>query len=76
MVPNIPGIPGPPLGGSSSGSSSPSGYNLHTEAKMVSEAHVVCQVGRHALKFLAYPQGGVTRVPLFTTNRQVLAESV
>ncbi|KAM9445152.1 cyclic AMP-dependent transcription factor ATF-7a isoform 1-T1 [Clarias gariepinus] len=34
MVPNIPGIPGPPLGGSSSGSSSPSGYNPHTEAKM------------------------------------------
>lgn len=35
MVPNIPGIPGPPLGGSSSGSSSPSGYNPHTDAKMV-----------------------------------------
>ncbi|XP_048096509.1 cyclic AMP-dependent transcription factor ATF-7a isoform X1 [Alosa alosa] len=34
MVPNIPGIPGPPLGGSSSGSSSPSGYNPHSEAKM------------------------------------------
>ncbi|KAI7794198.1 Activating transcription factor 7a [Triplophysa rosa] len=34
MVPNIPGIPGPPLGGSSSGSSSPSGYNPHNEAKM------------------------------------------
>ncbi|XP_062871086.1 cyclic AMP-dependent transcription factor ATF-7a [Trichomycterus rosablanca] len=34
MVPNIPGIPGPPLGGSSSGSSSPSGYNPHAEAKM------------------------------------------
>lgn len=36
MVPNIPGIPGPPLGGSSSGSNSPSGYNIHSEAKMVS----------------------------------------
>ncbi|KAL4646146.1 Cyclic AMP-dependent transcription factor ATF-7-like [Arapaima gigas] len=34
MVPNIPGIPGPTLGGSSSGSSSPSGYNTHSEAKM------------------------------------------
>ncbi|XP_068603989.1 cyclic AMP-dependent transcription factor ATF-7a [Brachionichthys hirsutus] len=34
MVPNIPGIPGPPLGGSSSGSSSPSGYSIHSEAKM------------------------------------------
>lgn len=36
MVPNIPGIPGPPLGGSSSGSNSPSGYSNHSEAKMVS----------------------------------------
>uniref|UniRef100_A0AAZ3QR91 Cyclic AMP-dependent transcription factor ATF-7 n=1 Tax=Oncorhynchus tshawytscha TaxID=74940 RepID=A0AAZ3QR91_ONCTS len=35
MVPNIPGIPGPPIGGTSSGSSSPSGYSLHSEAKMV-----------------------------------------
>ncbi|XP_036070259.1 cyclic AMP-dependent transcription factor ATF-7-like [Oryzias melastigma] len=34
MVPNIPGIPGPPLGGSSSGSNSPSGYSNHSEAKM------------------------------------------
>ncbi|KAL2104103.1 hypothetical protein ACEWY4_000971 [Coilia grayii] len=34
MVPNIPGIPGPPLGGSSSGSSSPSGYIPHSEAKI------------------------------------------
>ncbi|XP_063065438.1 cyclic AMP-dependent transcription factor ATF-7a isoform X1 [Engraulis encrasicolus] len=34
MVPNIPGIPGPPLGGSSSGSSSPSGYISHSEAKI------------------------------------------
>ncbi|XP_029007250.1 cyclic AMP-dependent transcription factor ATF-7b isoform X3 [Betta splendens] len=33
-VPNIPGIPGPPVGGASSGSSSPSGYSLHSEAKM------------------------------------------
>ncbi|XP_076028145.1 cyclic AMP-dependent transcription factor ATF-7a isoform X4 [Genypterus blacodes] len=38
MVPNIPGIPGPPLGGSSSGSSSPSGYSIHSEARMVSPA--------------------------------------
>ncbi|KAM6977139.1 ankyrin repeat and SOCS box protein 8 isoform 1-T1 [Aplochiton taeniatus] len=34
MVPNVPGIPGPPLGGSSSGSNSPSGYSSHSEAKM------------------------------------------
>ncbi|XP_071059246.1 cyclic AMP-dependent transcription factor ATF-7b isoform X3 [Pseudochaenichthys georgianus] len=33
-VPYIPGIPGPPVGGASSGSSSPSGYSLHSEAKM------------------------------------------
>ncbi|XP_062256147.1 cyclic AMP-dependent transcription factor ATF-7b isoform X2 [Platichthys flesus] len=33
-VPNIPGIPGPPVGGASSGSSSPSGYSLHSEANM------------------------------------------
>ncbi|KAL3058484.1 hypothetical protein OYC64_010603 [Pagothenia borchgrevinki] len=33
-VPYIPGIPGPPIGGASSGSSSPSGYSLHSEAKM------------------------------------------
>ncbi|XP_047439711.1 cyclic AMP-dependent transcription factor ATF-7b isoform X2 [Mugil cephalus] len=34
VVPNIPGIPGPPVGGPSSASSSPSGYTLHSEAKM------------------------------------------
>ncbi|XP_045063279.1 cyclic AMP-dependent transcription factor ATF-7a isoform X2 [Coregonus clupeaformis] len=34
MVPNIPGIPGPPIGGGSSGSNSPSGYTTHSEAKM------------------------------------------
>ncbi|XP_061160561.1 cyclic AMP-dependent transcription factor ATF-7a isoform X4 [Syngnathus typhle] len=34
MVPNIPGIPGPCLGSSSSGSNSPSGYSIHSEAKM------------------------------------------
>uniref|UniRef100_A0A1A8GKX2 Activating transcription factor 7b n=1 Tax=Nothobranchius korthausae TaxID=1143690 RepID=A0A1A8GKX2_9TELE len=33
-VPNIPGIPGPPVGGASSCSSSPSGYGLHSEAKL------------------------------------------
>ncbi|XP_051282851.1 cyclic AMP-dependent transcription factor ATF-7a isoform X3 [Dicentrarchus labrax] len=39
MVPNIPGIPGPPLGGSSSGSNSPSGYSMHSEAKMSPSGH-------------------------------------
>uniref|UniRef100_A0A8C7S095 Cyclic AMP-dependent transcription factor ATF-7 n=1 Tax=Oncorhynchus mykiss TaxID=8022 RepID=A0A8C7S095_ONCMY len=38
LVPNIPGIPGPPIGGTSSGSSSPSGYSLQSEAKMVRDA--------------------------------------
>ncbi|KAM9799349.1 cyclic AMP-dependent transcription factor ATF-7b isoform 1-T2 [Syngnathus typhle] len=33
-VPNIPGIPGPPLGGASSNSSSPSGCHLQSETKM------------------------------------------
>ncbi|XP_051933213.1 cyclic AMP-dependent transcription factor ATF-7b isoform X2 [Hippocampus zosterae] len=33
-VPNIPGIPGPPVGGASSDSSSPSGYHLQPETKM------------------------------------------
>ncbi|XP_077430538.1 cyclic AMP-dependent transcription factor ATF-7b isoform X1 [Vanacampus margaritifer] len=33
-LPNIPGIPGPPVGGASSGSSSPSGYHLQSETKM------------------------------------------
>ncbi|XP_061603312.1 cyclic AMP-dependent transcription factor ATF-7a isoform X6 [Phyllopteryx taeniolatus] len=40
MVPNIPGIPGPPLGSSSSGSNSPSGYSIHCEAKMVPKSTV------------------------------------
>lgn len=34
MVPNIPGIPGPPV--NSSGSISPSGHPVPSEAKMVS----------------------------------------
>ncbi|XP_034530909.1 cyclic AMP-dependent transcription factor ATF-7b isoform X3 [Notolabrus celidotus] len=38
-VPNIPGIPGPPVGGASSGSSSPSGFSLHSETKMGPGAH-------------------------------------
>lgn len=38
IVPNIPGIPGPPI--SSSGSVSPSGLPVHSEAKMVSVQRV------------------------------------
>ncbi|RVE70487.1 hypothetical protein OJAV_G00064970 [Oryzias javanicus] len=49
MVPNIPGIPGPPLGGSSSGSNSPSGYSNHSEAKMRLKAALSQQspLGQH-----------------------------
>ncbi|KAL1020736.1 hypothetical protein UPYG_G00004010 [Umbra pygmaea] len=43
MVPNIPGIPGPPLGGSSSGSSSPSGYANQSDAKMRLKAALALQ---------------------------------
>ncbi|XP_056129757.1 cyclic AMP-dependent transcription factor ATF-7b isoform X1 [Lampris incognitus] len=42
-VPNIPGIPGPPVGGASSGSSSPSGYSLHSETKMRLKASLTQQ---------------------------------
>ncbi|XP_072307629.1 cyclic AMP-dependent transcription factor ATF-7b isoform X3 [Eucyclogobius newberryi] len=37
-VPNVPGIPGPPIGTGSSNSSSPSGYSVHSETRMVSPA--------------------------------------
>ncbi|KAM9524793.1 cyclic AMP-dependent transcription factor ATF-7-like isoform 1-T2 [Salvelinus alpinus] len=47
MVPNIPGIPGPPIGGTSSGSSSPSGYSLHSEAKMRLKAALTQQQQQH-----------------------------
>nr|XP_046239907.1 cyclic AMP-dependent transcription factor ATF-7b isoform X2 [Scatophagus argus] len=42
-VPNIPGIPGPPVGGASSGSSSPSGFSLHSETKMRLKAALIHQ---------------------------------
>ncbi|XP_068853747.1 cyclic AMP-dependent transcription factor ATF-7 isoform X3 [Aphelocoma coerulescens] len=43
MVPNIPGIPGPPI--NSSGSISPSGLPVHSEAKMVSPAQPTPSTG-------------------------------
>ncbi|CDQ64229.1 unnamed protein product [Oncorhynchus mykiss] len=47
LVPNIPGIPGPPIGGTSSGSSSPSGYSLQSEAKMRLKAALTQQQQQH-----------------------------
>ncbi|XP_061661543.1 cyclic AMP-dependent transcription factor ATF-7a isoform X5 [Syngnathoides biaculeatus] len=44
MVPNIPGIPGPPLGSNSSGSNSPSGYSIHCDAKMSPSGHSVAMM--------------------------------
>lgn len=87
MVPNIPGIPGPPLGGSSSGSSSPSGYNPHTEAKMVRASFFffLCQpVDLYVKRSDAYLSLSVpvlkvliqhvTWVIVFTTNKHWLLE--
>ncbi|XP_041712744.1 cyclic AMP-dependent transcription factor ATF-7 isoform X2 [Coregonus clupeaformis] len=54
MVPNIPGIPGPPLGGGSSGSNSPSGYTTHSEAKMRLKAALAQQSsGGHGMGGMA-----------------------
>uniref|UniRef100_A0A8K9XTS2 Cyclic AMP-dependent transcription factor ATF-7 n=1 Tax=Oncorhynchus mykiss TaxID=8022 RepID=A0A8K9XTS2_ONCMY len=68
MVPNIPGIPGPPIGGTSSGSSSPSGYSLHSEAKMVRGActgghtlHTTHRVKDQIAVSPAQPTGGRRR---------------
>ncbi|XP_030054209.1 cyclic AMP-dependent transcription factor ATF-7 [Microcaecilia unicolor] len=44
MVPNIPGIPGPPLISSSGGHISPSGLPMHSEAKMRLKATLTQQV--------------------------------
>ncbi|XP_061731167.1 cyclic AMP-dependent transcription factor ATF-7b isoform X3 [Nerophis ophidion] len=62
-VPNIPGIPGPQVGGASSGSSSPSGYHLQSETKMRLKAALSNQgIGAHeggsggAGSFPAVPQ--------------------
>ncbi|TRZ00027.1 hypothetical protein DNTS_033578 [Danionella cerebrum] len=73
MVPNIPGIPGPPLGGSSSGSSSPSGYNLHTEAKMRLKAALSQQTpGAHGC--LGVAMGSSAMVPQRLEQSQLLVQ--
>lgn len=44
MVPNIPGIPGPPIMSSGGGHISPSGFSLHSDAKMRLKATLNQQV--------------------------------
>ncbi|XP_077074500.1 cyclic AMP-dependent transcription factor ATF-7a isoform X1 [Siphateles boraxobius] len=73
MVPNIPGIPGPPLGGSSSGSSSPSGYNPHTEAKMRLKAALSQQMPA-AQGCLGVAMGSSAMVPQRVEQSQLLVQ--
>ncbi|XP_029907865.1 cyclic AMP-dependent transcription factor ATF-7b isoform X2 [Myripristis murdjan] len=61
-VPNIPGIPGPPVGGASSGSSSPSGYSLHSETKMRLKA-ALTQQGPGAQNGAGGGTGSIPAVP-------------
>ncbi|XP_078139932.1 cyclic AMP-dependent transcription factor ATF-7b isoform X3 [Centroberyx gerrardi] len=61
-VPNIPGIPGPPVGGASSGSSSPSGYSLHSETKMRLKA-ALTQQGPGAQNGAGGGAGSIPAVP-------------
>lgn len=63
-VPNIPGIPGPPVGGASSGSSSPSGYTLHSEAKMVRPSVVLSSFCRLPAKHFIYINKRMTFIKL------------
>ncbi|KAI2649690.1 Cyclic AMP-dependent transcription factor ATF-7 [Labeo rohita] len=73
MVPNIPGIPGPPLGGSSSGSSSPSGYNPHNEAKMRLKA-ALSQQTPAAQGCLGVAMGSSAMVPQRVEQSQLLVQ--
>ncbi|XP_056304965.1 cyclic AMP-dependent transcription factor ATF-7a isoform X1 [Danio aesculapii] len=70
MVPNIPGIPGPPLGGSSSGSSSPSGYNPHAEAKMRLKA----ALSQQTQGCLGVAMGSSAMVPQRVEQSQLLVQ--
>ncbi|KAK1801893.1 hypothetical protein P4O66_022527 [Electrophorus voltai] len=73
MVPNIPGIPGPPLGGSSSGSSSPSGYNPHSEAKMRLKA-ALSQQSTATQGCVAMAMGSSAMVPQRMEQSQLLVQ--
>ncbi|XP_070766251.1 cyclic AMP-dependent transcription factor ATF-7a isoform X2 [Enoplosus armatus] len=73
MVPNIPGIPGPPLGGSSSGSNSPSGYSIHSEAKMRLKAALSQQSpSGHSMGIMA--MGSSPMVPQRAEQNQLLVQ--
>ncbi|XP_035512057.1 cyclic AMP-dependent transcription factor ATF-7a isoform X2 [Morone saxatilis] len=73
MVPNIPGIPGPPLGGSSSGSNSPSGYSMHSEAKMRLKAALSQQSpSGHSMGVMA--MGSSPMVPQRAEQSQLLVQ--
>uniref|UniRef100_A0A3Q1EPV3 Cyclic AMP-dependent transcription factor ATF-7 n=1 Tax=Acanthochromis polyacanthus TaxID=80966 RepID=A0A3Q1EPV3_9TELE len=73
MVPNIPGIPGPPLGGSSSGSNSPSGYSIHSEAKMRLKAALSQQSpSGHSMGLMA--MGSSPMVPQKAEQSQLLVQ--
>ncbi|KAG8002711.1 Cyclic AMP-dependent transcription factor ATF-7 [Nibea albiflora] len=73
MVPNIPGIPGPPLGGSSSGSNSPSGYSIHSEAKMRLKAALSQQSpSGHGMGIMA--MGSSPMVPQRAEQSQLLVQ--
>lgn len=73
MVPNIPGIPGPPLGGSSSGSNSPSGYSIHSEAKMRLKAALSQQSpSGHSMGVMS--MGGSPMVPQRAEQSQLLVQ--
>ncbi|XP_036389674.1 cyclic AMP-dependent transcription factor ATF-7a [Megalops cyprinoides] len=73
MVPNIPGIPGPPLGGNNSGSSSPSGYNPHSEAKMRLKA-ALSQQTPAGQNCGAVAMGSSTMVPQRQEQSQLLVQ--
>ncbi|KAL6483059.1 hypothetical protein MHYP_G00079310 [Metynnis hypsauchen] len=73
MVPNIPGIPGPPLGGSGSGSSSPSGYYPHSEAKMRLKAALSQQTSA-AQGCVGVAMGSSAMVPQRMEQSQLLVQ--
>ncbi|XP_061592225.1 LOW QUALITY PROTEIN: cyclic AMP-dependent transcription factor ATF-7a [Cololabis saira] len=73
MVPNIPGIPGPPLGGSSSGSNSPSGYSIHSEAKMRLKA-ALSQQSPSGHSFGVMAMGSSAMVPQKAEQSQLLVQ--
>ncbi|KAF1390546.1 hypothetical protein PFLUV_G00059170 [Perca fluviatilis] len=73
MVPNIPGIPGPPLGGSSSGSNSPSGYSIHSEAKMRLKA-ALSQQSPSGYSMGVMSMGGSPMIPQRAEQSQLLVQ--